>query len=43
MELDLPDGSLPSLAQRFSAKTGFDPASLLSRESFQPRASREDA
>lgn len=29
MELDLPDGNLPSLAQRFTAKTGFDPASLL--------------
>jgi hypothetical protein len=30
IELDLPDGSLPSLAQRFSAKTGLDPAELLS-------------
>jgi hypothetical protein len=29
MELDLPDGSLPSLSQRFSAKTGLDPAALL--------------
>jgi len=29
VELDLPDGSLPSLSQRFSAKTGIDPASLL--------------
>jgi hypothetical protein len=29
IELDLPDGSLPSLSQRFSAKTGLDPASLL--------------
>lgn len=29
MELDLPDGSLPSLAQRFTAKTGLDPAKLL--------------
>ena len=26
IELDLPDGSLPSLSQRFSAKTGLDPA-----------------
>lgn len=25
IELDLPDGSLPSLSQRFSAKTGLDP------------------
>ncbi len=29
MELDMPDGSIPSLAQRFTAKTGLDPASLL--------------
>jgi hypothetical protein len=26
IELDLPDGSLPSLSQRFSAQTGLDPA-----------------
>lgn len=30
VELDLPDGSLPSLSQRFSAKTGLEPAELLS-------------
>jgi hypothetical protein len=30
IELDLPDGSLASLSQRFSAKTGLDPAELLS-------------
>jgi hypothetical protein len=30
VELDLPDGSLPSLSQRFSAKTGLQPAALLS-------------
>jgi hypothetical protein len=29
IELDLPDGNLPSLSQRFSAKTGRDPAGLL--------------
>jgi hypothetical protein len=29
IELDLPDGGLPSLSQRFSAKTGLDPAALL--------------
>lgn len=29
VELDLPDGSLPSLSQRFSSKTGLDPAVLL--------------
>jgi hypothetical protein len=29
IELDLPDGALPSLSQRFSAKTGRDPAEAL--------------
>ena len=29
VELDLPDGNLPSLSQRFSAKTGFHPAATL--------------
>jgi hypothetical protein len=29
IELDLPDGSLPSLSQRFSAKTGLDPSVVL--------------
>jgi hypothetical protein len=29
IELDLPDGNLPSLSQRFSAKTGLDPAAIL--------------
>ena len=29
MELDLPDGNIPSLSQRFQAKTGLDPANLL--------------
>jgi hypothetical protein len=29
VELDLPDGNLPSLSQRFSAKTGLDPAGTL--------------
>jgi hypothetical protein len=29
IDLDLADGSLPSLSQRFSAKTGLDPAALL--------------
>src|SRR6202140_4576464 len=29
IELDLPDGNLPSLSQRFSAKTGLDPAVVL--------------
>ena len=29
IELDLPDGNLPSLSQRFSAKTALDPAQVL--------------
>lgn len=28
MELDLPDGGLPSLSQRFTSKTGLDPSEL---------------
>jgi hypothetical protein len=31
MELDLPEGAISSLAQRFSAKTGLDAASIFSR------------
>ena len=29
MELDLPDGGIPSLSQRFTAKTGLDPVTLI--------------
>ncbi len=29
VELDLPDGSIPSLSQRFSSKTGLTPAEVL--------------
>jgi len=36
MELDLPDGSLPSLTQRFVAKTALDPAELLAPSGFTP-------
>ncbi len=32
VELDLPDGNLPSLSQRFFAKTGIEPVSALSPE-----------
>jgi hypothetical protein len=31
MELDLPDGNIPSLSQRFTSKTGLDPAAVLIR------------
>jgi hypothetical protein len=41
MELDLPDGNIPSLAQRFTAKTGLDPATLVASESAAPRPAAE--
>lgn len=31
VELDLPDGNIPSLSQRFTIKTGLDPAAVLTR------------
>jgi hypothetical protein len=31
VELDLSDGNIPSLSQRFTTKTGLDPASILTR------------
>jgi len=44
IELDLPDGNLPSLSQRFSAKTGLEPSALLSSPmangAFRPSAPR---
>jgi hypothetical protein len=33
IELDLPDGSLPSLSQRFFAKTGLEPSAALAPSS----------
>jgi hypothetical protein len=36
VELDLPDGTLPSLSQRFFAKTGLEPSAAL-----QPRGDHE--
>jgi hypothetical protein len=36
MELDLPDGNIPSLSQRFTNKTGLDPADALIRHSAMP-------
>jgi hypothetical protein len=36
MELDLPDGSIPSLSQRFTAKTGLDPVNMLSPDAGVP-------
>lgn len=41
IELDLPDGSLPSLSQRFFAKTGLEPS--LSLAARHPTASGSDS
>ena len=44
VELDLPDGGLPSLSQRFLAKTGLEPSAALTpsrQESAQTRHSEE--
>ena len=35
LELDLSDDNIPSLSQRFTAKTGLDPASILTRNLLQ--------
>jgi hypothetical protein len=52
VELDLPDGSLPSLSQRFFAKTGLEPSAALTpvrepamsgAEINQARAAKEHA
>jgi hypothetical protein len=41
MELDLPDGNIPSLSQRFTSKTGLDPATALIRHSAVPHTLEE--
>jgi hypothetical protein len=44
VELDLPDGTLPSLSQRFLAKTGLEPfAALAPRNELSPHAPEEPA
>jgi hypothetical protein len=44
VELDLPDGTLPSLSQRFLAKTGLEPsAALAPRQEANPSPSKEPA
>jgi hypothetical protein len=40
MELDLPDGGIPSLSQRFTTKTGLDPVTLLAAAPAHPEAQR---
>ena len=41
MELDLPDGNIPSLSQRFTAKTGLDPTTLLQAGTHPAAAGQE--
>jgi hypothetical protein len=41
MELDLPDGSIPSLSQRFTSKTGLEPATALLPHSPVPQTIEE--
>lgn len=44
VELDLPDGTLPSLSQRFLSKTGLEPsAALAPRHNGRPLPSKEPA
>ena len=43
VELDLPNGSLPSLSQRFMARTGLKPFSALMPKQPEFRASKERA
>ena len=43
VELDLPDGDIPSLSQRFGEKTGLDPATILTRPLATRGAPRGDA
>lgn len=41
VELDLPDGSLPSLSQRFFAKTGLEPSAALSPSDTDQQQARD--
>ena len=42
MELDLPDGSIPSLSERFASKTGLNPAAVLIRHIAVDRQTLEE-
>ena len=43
VELDLPDGSLPSLSQRFAAKTGYDSSTVLASAGSQQGIDQQDS
>ncbi len=38
LELDRPEGNIPSMAQRFKSKTGLDPVEVLLRRQAEPGA-----
>ena len=42
VELDLPDGSLPSLSQRFLAKTGLEPSAALAPSGRNKKTADDD-
>ena len=42
IDLDLPDGSIPSLSQRFASRTGLDAATALLRHSSPPAPAAEE-
>jgi|SRR5579864_3926465 len=42
VELDLPDGSLPSLSQRFLAKTGLEPSAALAPSERNQQTAEDD-
>jgi hypothetical protein len=42
VELDLPDGNLPSLSQRFFAKTGLQPSAALAPSNADPEEASDE-
>jgi hypothetical protein len=43
VELDLPDGNLPSLSQRFLAKTGLEPSEVLAARQHEHKNTTDDS
>lgn len=43
VELDMPDGNLPSLSQRFLAKTGLEPSAALAPQASRAQVASEGA
>jgi hypothetical protein len=42
MDLDLPDGNIPSLSQQFATRTGLDAATVLLRHATAPASAQEE-